>query len=506
MFRLVPSFVYRFRFISILLIAGTAVLLFSSLRWAPKHAAYRASAGDAAYILAVGRHHLKIDGKELAYQSSTGYLTIKDQKDQPLANIFYTAYNINSNITQRPITFVFNGGPGSAAIWLHMGAFGPVRADNKGYTTNPNSWLDFTDLVFIDPVGTGYSQAAEGVDARRFHGYRGDIHSIAQFIKTYLAANHREASPKFLTGESYGAVRAIGLTAYLQDSLQIKLAGLNLISPALNYRLVSFRKGNDKPFSYYLPTYALAAQYHRRLSPELQKQTPAQLIVKVAAFSNGTYAKFLKSGKSISADLVDTLSYFTGLNKALLKRTNGRITDSQFTKELLDNKVTGTFDSRAVGQTNSGDPSELAIRSVFTKAFQKYVDAELGYENHLPYLATTAMGDWNYGPEAADGYLDISATLKQVLLNNPDLRVKVSSGLYDLATPVATINYAINHLGLSQKAKQNISVDYYHEGHMIYPGNEANAGFKKAGEQFYHQILQKLSSIHYENKAEWPSG
>jgi carboxypeptidase C (cathepsin A) len=491
MFRLIQSFVYRFRLISTLFVAAVAVLLFSSLRWVPNHAAYRAPAGDAAFTLAVGQHHFKLDGKELAYQSSAGYLTIKEQEDHPLANIFYTAYNVNSNTPNRPITFVFNGGPGSAAIWLHMGAFGPVRADKNGYKDNPNSWLGFTDLVFIDPVGTGYSQAAEGVDARRFHGYREDIHSIAEFIKAYLATNHRETSPKFLAGESYGAVRAIGLTAYLQDSLQIKLAGLNLISPALNYRLVSFRKGNDKPFGYYLPTYALAAQYHQRLSPELQKLSPEELIAKVTKFSNGTYANFLKSGRSISSEITDSLSYFTGLSKALIQQTNGRVTDGQFTKALLGDEAIGTFDSRAVGQVNAGDPSEAAIRSVFTKSFQKYVGTELGYENHLPYLATTAMGDWNYGPEAEGGYLNISATLERVMAANPNLQVKVSCGLYDLATPVATTNYVLNHLKVSEQAKQNISVDYYNEGHMIYLGKEANASFKKAGEQFYKQTLKR---------------
>jgi carboxypeptidase C (cathepsin A) len=490
MFRSLLPFVYRFRLINNLLIAGAAVLLFSSLRWAPNHAAYRAPAGDAAFTLAVSQHHFKLDGKELGYQSSTGYLTIKDQKDQPLANIFYTAYNVSNNTPNRPITFVFNGGPGSAAIWLHMGAFGPVRADKDGYSDNPNSWLGFTDLVFIDPVGTGYSQAAEGIDARRFHGYREDIHSIAEFIRTYLAANHREASPKFLAGESYGAVRAIGLTAYLQDSLNIKLAGLNLISPALNYRLVSFRKGNDKPFSYYLPTYALAAQYHNRLAPELQALTPEQLTAKVTRFGNGAYTKFLKSGNSISAALIDSLNYLTGLSKIVLQQTNGRITDVLFTKTLLSSNAMGTFDSRVLGQINSGDPSEKSIRDVFTKSFQKYVGVALGYENHLPYRATTAMGDWNYGPDAADGYLDISATLERVLATNPNLQVKVSCGLYDLATPVATTNYVLNNLKISKQLRQNISVDYYNEGHMIYLNNDANARFKKQGEQFYQKTIK----------------
>jgi carboxypeptidase C (cathepsin A) len=498
MSRLFRSFSSRTQFLSSLFIGLGVVLLFSFSRLSPKHAAYRASAGDAAFHTAEAYHHLTLNGKELTYRSTAGYLAIKDQQQKPLANIFYTAYNVtNSNTANRPITFVFNGGPGSASIWLHMGAFGPVRADieKNTYNENPNSWLDFTDLVFIDPVGTGYSQPAEGVDEQKFHGYHEDIKSIAEFIRIYLANNRREASPKFVAGESYGAVRAIGLTAYLQDTLQIKLAGLNLISPVLNYKLVNFRKGNDQPYSYYLPTYALAAQYHHRLPAALQQLTADQLIKKVAAFSNGSYKLALKNGGSISSVIIDTLGYFTGLSKEVLQHTNGRITDGEFTKTLLkqDGQLVGTFDSRVAGQVNGGDPSEAAIRGVFIRSFQKYVNEALGYENHLPYRATTAMADWNYGPEAANGYLDISSTLKQVMLKNPALQIKVSSGYYDLATPVATIDYAINNLGLPKSAKQNISVDHYYEGHMIYLGNEANAGFKKASEQFYQKTLERTN-------------
>ncbi|MES2427545.1 MAG: alpha/beta hydrolase [Bacteroidota bacterium] len=498
MSRLFRSISSRTQFLSSLFIGSAVVLLFSFSRLSPEHAAYRAPAGDAAFHTAEAHHHLTLNGKELTYRSMAGYMAIKDRQQKPLANIFYTAYKVdNNNTPNRPITFVFNGGPGSASIWLHMGAFGPVRANTEKntYSENPNSWLGFTDLVFIDPVGTGYSQPAEGVDEQRFHGYHEDIKSIAEFIRVYLVNNHREASPKFVAGESYGAVRAIGLTAYLQDSLQIKLAGLTLISPVLNYKLVSFRPGNDQPYSYYLPTYALAAQYHHRLPAALQQLTADQLIKKVTAFSNGSYVQGLKDGGQLASTLIDTLSYFTGLSKEVLQHTNGRITDGEFTKALLKqgNEVVGTFDSRVAGQVNGGDPSEAAIRGVFTRSFQKYVSEELGYENHMPYRATTAMADWNYGPGAANGYLDISLTLKQVMTKNPDLQIKVSSGYYDLATPVATIDYAIGHLGLSKELKQNISVDHYYEGHMIYLGNDANTHFKKASEQFYQQTTEKIN-------------
>lgn len=263
----------------------------------------------------------------------------------------------------------------------------------------------------------------------------------------------------------------------------------------LNYKLVKFSKGNDEPYSYYLPTYALAAQYHHRLPATLQQLTAEQLLKKVTAFSNGSYVSALKNGNALSSAIIDTLSYFTGVSKELLQQTNGRITDAQFTKALLkqDNEAIGTFDSRIAGQANIGDPSESAIRGLFTSSFQKYVNQELVYENHLSYKATTAMGDWNYGPQAKDGYLDISSTLKKLLLNNPQLQVKVSSGYYDLATPAATIDYAVNNLDLSKKLKQNISVDHYYEGHMIYLGNDANADFKKANEQFYQQTTEKIN-------------
>ena len=484
---------YRTRFF-IALFSIAAFVLLSATISLNNNLSYRVKAGNAAFSLAVGRHVLHQNGQDIAYRSATGYIAINDRQHKPLANIFYTSYDVEqSNTTNPTVTFVFNGGPGSASIWLHMGAFGPVRVNTTqgGYSDNPYSWLGFTDLVFIDPVGTGYSKPADGVDIRKFYDYSQDISSIAEFIKVYLSQRHRSESPKFIAGESYGAVRAVGLAAYLQDSLQIKLAGLTLISPVLNYKLVSFRPGNDEPYAYYLPTYALAAQYHQRLAPEVQELSTEKLTQRVTAFSNGTYAKFLKDGGPASETIIDSLSYYTGSSRELLGKLNGRIADKQFTKTLLatSKRVTGTFDSRVVGEDVTSDPSETAIRGAFTRSYDQYVRNDLGYQNNLPYLATTAVGSWNYGPHTINGYLDVSKLLEQLIIKDPDLKVKVAAGYYDLATPVATINKVISNLKLSTQQKQNISVDHYKAGHMIYLSDEANARFKINGEQFYKQTL-----------------
>jgi len=483
MFRYYSPSASTSRFLASLLVAGSFVLLFSSAS---------RLATDRAFQLAVTRHQLNVNGQTVDYQATAGYLTINRGQKQSQANIFYTAYNLDSTRqSNRPITFVFNGGPGSASIWLHMGGFSPIKADTgkTGYKENPNTWLGFTDLVFIDPVGTGYSKPVAGVSPQKFYGYHEDVKATAEFIHSYLTSHHRQADAVFLAGESYGAVRAVGLAAYLQDSLHTRLAGLTLISPALNYRLISFKQGNNTPYAYYLPAYALTAQYHNRLAAQLQKLSPQQLTAKVSAFSNSTYSKFLNSGNVATDQIIDTLHYFTGINKALLRKLNGRITDGQFTRTLLASagQKVGTFDSRATGSDKTIDPSEAAVRGLFTHAFNQYINAELNYQNHLPYLATTAVGDWNYGPEAADGYLNVSATLKQVMIKNPHLKIKVAAGYYDLATPVNTVGYVINNLGLTADLKYNISVNYYNSGHMIYLSNEANTQFRNNSEQFYKQ-------------------
>jgi len=461
-------------------------------------------AGDAAFRLSVTKHHIDLDGRVLNYNSTAGYMPVS-RAGKPLANIFYTAYTLGD--TKRPVTFVFNGGPGSSAIWLHMGAFGPVRVvfkNDKGdtlpggkYSDNPYSWLGFTDLVFIDPISTGYSRAEEGVEEGQFNNYQEDIRVVGEFIQSYLIANNREASPKFLAGESYGAIRAIGLAEYLLDHYKVGLNGITLISPALNYQMISFNHGNEVPYSYYLPAYAVSAQYHQRLSPLLQGLSIAQLRAKVTDFAQGTYTRFLNEGDAASpgltARIIDSLHAYTGLPKDLLLRSNGRITPGSFTRALLDGAaVTGTFDSRFTGGDKTVDPSEANLYGPFTNAFNRYIQHDLAYQNNLPYKATTATGNWNYGPEANNSYLDISEKLKKVMSRNPGLKINIAAGYYDLATPVDCTEYVIRHLGPTAVSRNNISIHYYRSGHMIYVSKEANAQFKTDSEKFYGDILTKI--------------
>ncbi|MDB5275039.1 MAG: hypothetical protein JWO58_3406, partial [Chitinophagaceae bacterium] len=371
-----------------LLFAGVSVLVLSSWGKAPRYASLRQLAGASAFKTTPSFHQLQLNGKAFNYRATMGYVSVGDSNHHS-AQLFYTAYTTGQS--NRPVTFVFNGGPGSSSIWLHMGSFGPVRAvpNKAGYSDNPDTWLGFTDLVFIDPAGTGYSRPEDGTDARRFYGYHEDIRAIGKFIAQYLAENNRQHSPLFLAGESYGAARAVGLADYLQDTLNIELTGLTLISPALDYRLITFGKGNDAPYPYYLPAYAAAAQYHHRLNAQLQALSPAQLNARVSNFAFGAYRRFLKDGEG-AADIIDTLNYYTGIDKATLSSLNGRVTDSRFAHLLLqaNDKQTGTYDSRATGEIAAADPSEMPLRKVFPQAFQQYRQQGLHYDNQLPYLAT----------------------------------------------------------------------------------------------------------------------
>jgi carboxypeptidase C (cathepsin A) len=465
--------------------------------------------------LAVTGHKITVAGKAINYKATTGYMPIADKDNHPLANIFYVAYTAPrlAGEGERPLTFVFNGGPGSASIWLHMGSFGPVRVqfkNDKGdapappyqYNDNPDTWLGFTDLVFIDPVSTGYSRAEKGVDAKQFNGYNEDIASVAEFIRLYIAQNKRWNSPKFLAGESYGTVRAVGLANYLQSNYKMYLNGITLISPALNYQLINFSHGHETPYIYYLPSYAVAAQYHNRLNPELQKLTPEQLIKKTSAFAKRTYAYFLSEGDAASAQLtakvIDSLHYFTGLPKSYIRNANGRIADNNFYKELLrdENKVIGSFDSRFSGQdvNNTGsnasyDPSEANLSGLFVSAFNSYIRQDLNYENNLQYVAVNSPKGWNYAPVAVNRYLDVSETLKTAMMKNPNLKINVVCGYYDLSTPVGTAEYVVNHMGLDANLRSNISMNYYKAGHMVYISKAADAKFKTDGERFYKDAL-----------------
>jgi len=460
----------------------------------------------------VTHHHITIDGKTINYTATAGYMPSKDKNESVKAKIFYIAYTADGeDAKRRPVTFVFNGGPGSSSIWLHMGAISPVRvhfADDKGgspappytYGDNENSWITFTDLVFIDPVSTGFSRTTKGTDPSKFHGYSEDIASVGDFIRMYTTRNERWGSPKFLTGESYGTTRASGLSGYLQDAYGMYLNGITLVSSVLNFQYIDFAKGNDLPYSLFLPTYATTAQYHKKLLPELESMSISDLAKKAETFASGTYSYFLMKGDQASADLtnkvIDSLSYFTGLSKNYIKNCNERIDDGRFFKELLrdEGKTIGRYDSRYMGEDvdNDGegpsyDPSYSAVYGLFNGALNEYMRKDLNYKSDLPYEALTNVWPWNL-PEGS--YLDVSETLRRAMTQNPALKVMVCCGYYDLATPFYNAEYAVNHMGLRNDVRNNIILNYYNAGHMMYVTKDDDAKLKADAEKFYQGAIK----------------
>jgi len=464
----------------------------------------------------ITHHQITVDGKTISYTAKAGYMPMRDKDDKLLAKMFYVAYTVDNldSKEKRPVTFVFNGGPGSASIWLHMGAFSPVRvkfADDKGdapgapyeYVDNPNTWLGFTDLVFIDPISTGYSRAQKGVDVNQFHGYNEDVASVGDFIRLYVTKNERWTSPKFIAGESYGTTRAAGLSGYLQDNYNMYLSGITLISSVLNFQLIDFKNGNDMPYIYFLPTYANTAQYYHKLGPELQNLPVAELTKKAEQFAKGTYTRFLSEGDEASAQLtnevIDSLNYFTGISKEYIKRCNERITDFRFFKEVLrdEGKVVGRYDSRFsnediddAGEYPSLDPSDVNLNGVFVAAFNAYVRKELNYKNDINYEAVTNVWPWSF-KNSENAYLDVSETLRSAMTENPHLKVNMVCGYYDLATPVYNAEYVISHMGLRPDVRGNIIVNYYKAGHMVYVSKETDEKLKTDEEAFYKMALSK---------------
>ena len=463
----------------------------------------------------ITNHQVTVDGKAISYKATTGYMPMRDKDEKLIAKIFYVAYTATNSDSKekRPVTFVFNGGPGSASIWLHMGAISPVRvkfANDKGdapgapyeYADNPNTWLAFTDLVFIDPISTGYSRAYKGVDVNQFHGYNEDLASVGDFIRLYITKNERWASPKFIAGESYGTTRAAGLSGYLEDRYNIYLNGITLISSVLNFQLIDFKNGNDMPYIYFLPTYANTAAYYHKLSPELESLTPAELTKKSEIFANGTYSRFLSLGDQAPAALtslvVDSLNYFTGIPKDYIKRANERITDFRFFKEVLrdEGKIVGRYDSRFSGEDSddageypSYDPSDANLNGLFVGAFNAYVRKDLNYRNDIPYEAVTNVWPWSF-KNSENAYLDVSETLRSAMTQNPHLKVNMVCGYYDLATPVYNAEYVISHMGLRPDLRGNIITNYYKAGHMVYVSKETDEKLKADAEVFYKSALK----------------
>jgi carboxypeptidase C (cathepsin A) len=460
----------------------------------------------------VTHHEARIGGRSVSYTVTAGLMPIKDENDKTEAHIFYIAYTLDEagSIGKRPLMFSFNGGPGSSSVWLHLGALGPKRVKLPGDASfpappyqlvdNEDSWLDQTDLVFIDPVGTGYSRPERPEMGKKFFGMRGDVRSVGEFIRMYLTRNERWASPLFLVGESYGTTRAAGLSEFLVDR-GVAFNGIVLVSSALNFQTFMFGKGNDLPYILYVPGFTATAWYHKKLSADLQADLHKAL-AESERWAANDYALALGKGDRLSPEerrvVVEALARFTGLEKTYLEGSNLRVTNSAFCRELLksERQAVGRLDSRykgdlglAFNEAPSFDPSMAAVMAPYTSMINQYVRSELGYKSDAIYhVLGTGVGAWDWG-SAEEGYPDTTEALRMALAKNPNMKLFVASGYFDLATPYTATQYTIEHLGLDPASRRNVCLEEYEAGHMMYVHPESLAKLKSDVTSFIHRAL-----------------
>lgn len=437
----------------------------------------------------VTHHEITVNGKVLRYTATVGYMPIRNaENDEVEANIFFMAYTLDNGGARRPLMFSFNGGPGSASVWLHLGAIGPRRVKMQPdgsmppppfeLIDNQQTWLDQTDLVFIDPVGTGYSRATKKEFGKKFWSVDGDIASVGDFIRLYLTRYQRWTSPLFLVGESYGTTRAAGLSGYLVNR-GIALNGVVLVSSVLNFGTLEAGTGNDLPYILFLPSYTSTAWYHKKLPADLQAKDLASVLAEVERYAAGSYTTALGKGDSLTPqerdEMINQVTRFTGLERTIVDLNDGRISEPVFTRDLLRTQrlQTGRLDSRftatpVTGEHGYYDPSESAIRPPFTATFNNYVRTELGFKTDQEYYVLGGgVGQWDWG-SAGQGYPDTSEALRLAFVKNPYMKLFVASGYYDLATPFFATQYTLNHMNLDQPQHGKITLGFYEAGHMMY--------------------------------------
>ena len=462
----------------------------------------------------VTHHQITVAGRVLHYTATTGYMPIRnDEGTEVEANIFFVAYTLDNAPAKRPLMFSFNGGPGSASIWLHLGAIGPRRVKmlpDGGMpqppfelVDNQDTWLDQTDLVFIDPVGTGYSRATKKELAKKFFSVKGDISSVAEFIRLYLSRYQRWNAPLFMVGESYGTTRAAGLSGYLVDR-GIALSGVILVSSVLNFETLEFTRGNDLPYILYLPSYTSTAWYHKKLPADLQQRDLASVLADAQQFAAGPYASGLGKGDSLTPTerqtLIDQVARFTGIDRSIVDENDMRLTQPIFCRELLRSQrlMTGRLDSRFTGDDLSRvrgegmyyDPSLSAIRPPFTATFNNYVHTELGYKTDLEYYVLGGgVTDWDWG-SAGEGFPDTSESLRLAFVKNPYMKLFVASGYYDLATPYFATQYTLSHMNLTAQQHAKVTLGYYDAGHMMYIKSDSLSRLKQEIGGFLTGALQ----------------
>ncbi len=460
----------------------------------------------------VATHHTaRIGRRTIAYTATAGTIILTDAKDEPAASVFYVAYTANGMgpSARRPITFAYNGGPGAASALIHMGAFGPrmVVTANGAVTPpppydvvdNPNSLLDTSDLVFIDPVGTGFSRVTGRGSAKDFYGVEQDGRAFAQFIRRYITASDRWNSPKFLAGESYGTARSAVLANMLQNE-GISLSGVVLMSTVLDYDTIATQPGNDLPYWLFLPSETAIAAYHHKLA-----RPPADLpalLQTVRAFAEGPYLGALAKGANLAPAERDAVAQQlhadTGLPLDYVLRSRLRVDPDRFEKQLLNatDETIGRFDARfrgfdvdPVADRAETDPSADAVFGAFTAAFNAYVRNELHYQTDARYefLSSDVFRQWQWhrGDNGSIAGVNVLGELRNVLTANPYLRVFSANGIYDLATPFFATEYSLAHLGLAPELQGHITFGYYPAGHMIYLNPVAHAALKADLVQFY---------------------
>jgi carboxypeptidase C (cathepsin A) len=444
-----------------------------------------------------------IGGQKVEYTATAGTLPAMDKTGKAKANIFYVAYTkkTGESLAKRRLTFCFNGGPGTSSAYVHLGFFGPRRVlfndDGLGaprptqLVDNDCSILDITDLVFIDPVSTGLSRAEKTSEAVLFHGLEEDTFSVGEFIRDYVAKHDRKESPTFIAGESYGTTRAASLSSYLQGRGGVKLAGIVLISAVLDFQTINFGPGNELPYALFLPTYTATAYLHGKLDKKWATDLPTALR-EVQKFADGPYLEALHKGNLLSdyerQAVAKQMAMLTGLSEDFVLRSDLRVEAGRFRSEILRDKqfVVGRLDSRLAakggrgqaagtadggagrgGRGGGGDPSNTMVAGIVTEGIRGYVPNGLGYKTDTSYLLSASVQPWSFGRAGTNRYSNVAPRLRAALEKDKALRVLVTSGYCDLATPFAATNYTFAHLGPRSLMSQ-VTMTYYEAGHMIY--------------------------------------
>jgi carboxypeptidase C (cathepsin A) len=468
--------------------------------------------GDVDEKEIVTKHSINADGKTLNYTATVAQMPLKNPAGDTEAHIFYMAYTLDgvTNTSKRPVTFCFNGGPGSASMWVHMGGMGPrspkllpngsMPPPPYQLKDNQDTWLGDTDLVFIDPVGTGYSRAKSIEVARHMNGVQGDIQSVGEFIRMYITRNSRELSPLYIAGESYGTFRAAGLGGYLIDR-GIAFNGIVLIGTTLNLETI-WSRSDDLVYELEFPTYAADAYYHNKVAPDLKKKDLKSFLKDAENFAMGDYANALAKGDDLTPAerkaTIEKIGRYTGLDAEYLDESNLRFDVAHFTRQLMhkEHETIGRYDGRLTspasmngGETSESDPSSTLITPPFTAAFTSYIRNELGYKTDLYYYPSGGVQPWDYG--SGNQFGDTTSMLRNALTKNPYMKVMVAAGYFDLATPYHAVEYTFTHMGLNPEMRKRISWQYYQAGHMLYIDSDSHAKLKHDFSEFVSSTMPK---------------